>query len=186
MPAEYEAKILDIDPAAMTRLILARGGRQLTEATLQRRFVYDIAAGDASRWIRLRSNGAETTIAVKHILHDGIDGLQEVELAIAPPGRTSADPFADTNTFLGMLGFVPKSYQENRRTSFLLDGAHLDIDEWPLIPPYLEIEADTPEEVHRIAALLGYDPSQLTSQNTTKIYTRYGIDLAQLAQVVFA
>ncbi|MEV6527564.1 CYTH domain-containing protein [Longispora sp. NPDC051575] len=185
MPAEYEAKILDIDPATMAALILSKGGQQLTEATLQRRHVYDIAEGDTSRWIRLRSNGTETTLATKHIAHDGIDGVQEVEVAVTSPATTLGDPFADTNTLLGMLGFTPKGYQENRRTSFLLDGAHLDIDEWPLIPPYLEIEADSPDEVHRVAALLGYDPSQLTSQNTTKIYTRYGIDLTQLKEVTF-
>lgn len=86
---------------------------------------------------------------------------------------------------LGMLGFQPKSYQENRRTSFTLDGAQLEIDEWPMIPPYLEIEADTPDEVLRVASLLGFAEDQLTSENTTKVYARYGIDLTRHEQVRF-
>jgi adenylate cyclase, class 2 len=48
---------------------------------------------------------------------------------------------------LELLRFKPKSYQENKRTSFTLSNARLELDEWPLIPPYLEIEADTKSDV---------------------------------------
>jgi adenylate cyclase, class 2 len=46
-----------------------------------------------------------------------------------------------------------------------------------MIPPYLEIEADNPDEVRQVAILLGYDETRLTSENTTKVYLRHGIDL---------
>jgi adenylate cyclase class 2 len=177
MPAEYEAKVLDIDPSAMTELIRSRGGQQVSEPTLQRRYVYDITPGDQSKWIRLRDTGNNSTIAVKSIAHDGIDGTYEVEVTV--------DDFHATNELLSMLGFRPKGYQENRRTSFTLEGAQLEIDEWPMIPPYLEIEAKTPAEVIRVAALLGYEEPQLTSENTTKVYARYGIDLIQHEEVRF-
>jgi adenylate cyclase, class 2 len=177
MPAEYEAKILDINPTVTAELILSKGGRQVTPPTLQRRYVYDIVPGDQGKWIRLRDTGHTTTLAVKQISHDGIDGTYEVEVTV--------DSMDGTNELLNMLGFHPKSYQENRRTSFTLDGAQLEIDEWPMIPPYLEIEADTPDEVLRIAALLGYDKGQLTSENTTKVYQCYGIDLSKHEAVKF-
>jgi adenylate cyclase, class 2 len=177
VPAEYEAKILDIDPATTADLILSKGGRVVGPATLQRRYVYDITPGDQSKWIRLRDTGRKTTLAVKQISHDGIDGTYEVEVTV--------DSLDDTNELLNMLGFHAKSYQENRRTSFVLDGGELEIDEWPMIPPYLEIEASSPDEVLRIAALLGYDESQLTSENTTKVYQRYGIDLSKHEAVRF-
>jgi adenylate cyclase class 2 len=178
MPAEYEAKVLDIDTAATTELILSKGGRRESgAATLQRRYVYDIVPGDQSKWIRLRDTGTTTTLAVKQIAHDGIDGTYEVEVAVS-----SLDA---TNELLGILGFHPKSYQENRRTSFTLGGARLEIDEWPMIPPYLEIEAESAEEVLRVARILGYVESQLTSENTTKVYGRYGIDLGAHSIVRF-
>jgi adenylate cyclase, class 2 len=177
LPAEYEAKILDVDPAATADLILSKGGTEVSTPTLQRRYVYGITAGDQGKWIRLRDNGRQTTLAVKHITHDGIDGTYEVEVTV--------DSLSNTNELLGMLGFQPKSYQENRRTSFTLDGAQLEIDEWPMIPPYLEIEADSPEEVLRVANLLGFAEDQLTSENTTKIYARYGIDLTEYEQLKF-
>lgn len=177
MPTEYEAKVLDIDPAATTALILSRGGTEVSAPTLQRRYVYDITPDDQSKWIRVRDNGRTTTLAVKQVAHDGIDGTYEIEVTV--------DSLDATNELLSMLGFTPKSYQENRRTSFTIDTAHLDIDEWPMIPPYLEIEADSPDEVFRVAALLGYQETDLTSENTTKIYQRYGIDLTQYETVRF-
>ncbi|RFU43574.1 CYTH domain-containing protein [Actinomadura logoneensis] len=178
MPAEYEVKVLDIDPTSVANLICSKGGRQVSASRLQRRYVYDIIPGDESKWIRLRDNGTKATLAVKEISHDGIDGTYEVEVGI--------DDLEATNELLGFLGFQPKAYQENRRTSFVLDGAQLEIDEWPMIPPYLEIEAGTPEEVRRVATLLGFEGSQLTSENTTKVYKRYGIELGEHKIVSFS
>jgi len=135
VPIEHEAKILDIAPDEITARILAKGGRQAGEPTFMRRYVYDVTPGDASRWIRLRDTGRETTWCVKEIRSDTIDGTHEVEVTV--------DDFTTTNELLGLLGFTSKSYQENRRASFTLDGARLEIDTWPRIPPYLEIEAAT-------------------------------------------
>jgi adenylate cyclase class 2 len=51
-------------------------------------------------------------------------------------------------------------------------------------PPYLG-SRPTARRVVRVAALPGYDEAQLTSENTTKVYARYGIDLARHAEVRF-
>jgi adenylate cyclase, class 2 len=177
MPTEFEAKILNVDPAQVVQLIIARGGHQAGPTVLLRRYVYDIIPGDESRWIRLRDNGSSSTLTVKEIRHDGIDGTTETEVGV--------DQFETANDLLAKLGFTPRSYQENRRTSFLLDGAHLEIDEWPLIPPYLEIEAHSREEVLRTAALLGYGEPDLTGENTVNVYARHGIDLMARSRVSF-
>lgn len=177
MPIEHEAKVLDIDLIETAALILAKGGEQVGETKLMRRYVYDIVPGDMSKWIRLRDTGTETTLCVKEITSDAIDGTHEVETVVGD--------FAATNELLALMGFTPKSYQENRRTSFTLDGARLELDEWPLIPPYLEIEADAQDDVMRVAGLLGYDESQLTGENTMKVYGRYGIELGGIRELRF-
>jgi len=177
VPIEHEAKVLDVDLIETAALILAKGGEQVGETKLMRRYVYDITPGDLSKWIRLRDTGDETTLCAKEIRSDAIDGTHEVE--------TTVGDFAATNELLALMGFAPKSYQENRRTSFVLDGARLEIDEWPLIPPYLEIEADTQDDVLRVAGLLGYDESQLTGENTMKVYGRYGTELGGIRELRF-
>ncbi|TDQ53291.1 class IV adenylate cyclase [Actinorugispora endophytica] len=173
---EYEAKVLDVDPESTARRILDKGGSTVGEA-LQRRYVYDIDPADPSRWIRLRDNGEEVTLTVKEIDSDDIGGTRETE--------TSVGDFDTADALLGKLGYRPKAYQENRRRSFLLDGARLEIDFWPRIPPYLEIEAADRAEVVRVAALLGYGEDDLTGENTTRVYARYGIDLAAIPDLRF-
>jgi adenylate cyclase class 2 len=176
VPIEHEARILGVDPGAAEQLILNRGGKKLGERFM-RRYVYDVSPGDQSKWVRLRDTGSETTLTVKHITSDAIDGTEEVEIGV--------DDFAATNDLLGVLGFTPKSYQENKRTSFTLDGAQVEIDSWPQIPPYLEIEAGSKDEVVHVAGLLGYTEADLTGENTIKIYARYGINLNTVPELRF-
>ncbi|OOC54359.1 hypothetical protein NOSIN_11540 [Nocardiopsis sinuspersici] len=53
---EYGAKVLDADAGQVARLILDKSGAEVGEV-LQRRYVYDIEPGDASRWVRPRDTG---------------------------------------------------------------------------------------------------------------------------------
>ncbi|MGW4714354.1 hypothetical protein [Nocardia sp. NPDC004260] len=156
---------------------MAHHRQRRPETRRAHRYVYDIAPGDDSKWIRLRDNGDGTTLAVKHITSDAIDGTHEVEVSV--------DDFATANALLEMLGFTAKSYQETKRVSFVLDGAQLEVDAWPRIPPYLEIEAATKDEVIRIAELLGYTEADLTGENTIKLYARHGIDLNTVRELRF-
>lgn len=173
---EYEAKILAVDPDLIVGRIKRAGGTHVADR-LMRRYVYDIVPGDESTWIRLRDTGRETTLCVKQIISDAIDGVREVEVNVSD--------FAAANALLGMLGFAPKAYQENRRSSWRLGSVRLEIDSWPLIPPYLEIEADSTEQVHAAAQRLGFQVAQLTAENTTAVYARYGHDLAALTELRF-
>ena len=176
MPIEFEAKVLDVEPDELAGRILSLGGRRVADR-LMRRYVYDVVAGDESRWIRLRDTGTAVTLTVKEIAHDGIDGTTETEVVVGD--------FETTNALLGRIGFRPKSYQENRRASFELLGAEVEIDWWPLIPPYLEIEGRSREHVVEVANALGISEEQLTGENTTKVYARYGIDLTTIPHLRF-
>jgi adenylate cyclase class 2 len=143
-----------------------------------RRFVYDIEAGDGARWIRLRDDGSVVTLTVKEIEHDGIDGTNETEVVVGD--------FEGAGELLRRMGFEAKSYQENRRESFELAGARLEIDEWPRIPPYLEIEGDSRQHVVEVAEMLGIPEDRLTGENTVKVYARYGIQLGGIRELRFS
>lgn len=176
MATEFEGKILEINPSELEAKIISHGGKKIGE-TFMRRYVYDIVPGDKSKWIRLRDTGKEITLTIKEIHHDGIDGTEEIEITV--------DSFEAANKILEKLGYQPKGYQENRRTSFILDGARLEIDHWPMIPPYLEIEGDSRDHVVNVAAQLGFSEDQLTGENTIKTYARYGIDLNSITELTF-
>lgn len=174
---EFEAKALDIDPAKMALLITDAGGTCTSPTRLMRRYVYDTIPAVPGRWVRLRDTGDEVTLCVKEIVTDAVDGTHETEVTV--------DSFEEAAALLRLAGLTPRSYQENRRTSYTLGGARLEVDEWPGIPPYLEIEADDAAQVWTAAAALGIDHDQLTSINTTKVYSLYGIDLDHIADLRF-
>jgi adenylate cyclase class 2 len=146
-------------------------------SVLMKRYVYDINPKRRGHWIRLRDDGKQITLTVKKIHNDGISGTEEEEIQV--------EDFEKTNDLLLLMGFIPQAYQENRRTSFVLNGAQLEIDHWPMIPPYLEIEANSKEQVLQIAFQLGYNESDLTGENTMKIYARYGINLSDIKDLRF-
>jgi adenylate cyclase class 2 len=103
MPREHEAKILNVDPGAIEAPILASGGRHAGGPVLMRRIVYDVAPGDESRSLRLRASGDVATAAVKQIVHDGIDGTEEIEVRV--------DDFDVMSAILSQLGLMPRSYR---------------------------------------------------------------------------
>lgn len=177
MAIEYEARVLEIDPEQITEKILAIGGEKIRES-LQRRYVYAINKQDLQQFIRLRDTGFEVTLTYKAIHHDGIDGTVETEVIV--------DRFDKTDELLTKLGYTTKWYQENKRTSFSLAGAQVEIDHWPQIPPYLEIEAESYEKVLQVAQMLGFHKEQLIGENTLKIYAQYGIDLRKIPELRFA
>ncbi|MEU3185343.1 adenylate cyclase [Streptomyces sp. NPDC006923] len=174
---EYEAKYLNINPAAMAARIADAGGTYAA-SRLMRRYVYDTVPAAEGRWIRLRDTGRDVTLCVKEITSDAIDGTRETE--------TSVGDFEITHALLRRMGISSRSYQENRRDSWLLDGVRLEIDSWPLIPPYLEIEGDGAEQVWATAKRLSIPREELTSENTTKVFTRYGIDLKSITDLRFS
>ncbi|WP_406114543.1 class IV adenylate cyclase [Streptomyces sp. NBC_01014] len=174
---EYEAKFLDIEPLSMASRIEQAGGVFRGER-LMRRYVYDTVPPVQGRWLRLRDSGDGVTLCVKTITSDAIDGTQETE--------TTVGSFEDTHALLGLMGLTPRSYQENRRSSWVLDEVRLEIDSWPGIPPYLEIEGDDEQAVRATAERLSIPSEELTSENTTKVFRRYGIDLEPITDLRFS
>lgn len=83
-------------------------------------------------WLRLRTIGETTKLTVKEINSAKIDGIKEAEVLV--------DDFDEMNTILNKIGLQAKNYQENQRQQFRYKDTEIDIDTWPLILTYLEIE----------------------------------------------
>ena len=121
------------------------------------------------KWIRLRTNGKKTTLTIKNLVSSEIDGTQELEIEV--------DNFERCHLLLEELGYEPKGYQENRRRQYRLNGVEIDIDSWPLIPSYLEIEGASIDLVYSMLSALGYQKEDCTSKDVQSIYADYGYDL---------
>ena len=90
------------------------------------------------------------------------------------------------NEFLNKIGFIARSYQENRRIQYILDNVELDIDTWPMIPTYLEIEASNEKEIYNMIEKLGLNDSKITLLNCDDIYRQiYNIDISKIKELKF-
>lgn len=171
MNTEYEVRVLEIDVDDIKKRLEALGAVFCWDH-LQRRYVYDFIPKIDGKWIRLRTNGDKTTLTIKNIVSSTIDGTQELEIVV--------DDFETTNLFLNELGFVAKGYQENRRCQYILDGVEIDIDYWPMIPTYLEVEGNSETEVYQVLEKLDISKDSVTSRDVDGIYLDYGYELEKI------
>ena len=166
---EYEVRVLEIDIKKMQKK-LKELNAELVEDVFQRRYLYDFKPVNPDKWIRLRTNGNTTTLTIKDVQSSKIDGTKEMEIVV--------DDFNTTNEILNELGYQPRAIQENKRIKYNLNGVEVDIDTWPRIPTYLEVEGKNEEEVYKTLELLGIPKEKATALNTQTIYEEiYGIDL---------
>lgn len=124
---------------------------------------------NSKKWIRVRQTNDKTTIAVKHILADNGTNLQQMlETEIEVPSIKEA------NNLLEALGYSYKSYQEKERITYVLDEYELDIDTWPGIPTYVEVEGKSEDDLNNILNKLGYSIKDTISCTADEVYRKYG------------
>ena len=61
----------------------------------------------------------------------------------------------------------------------------IDIDTWPLLPTYVEIEGKSVSDVLNFLNLISYDESKKTTMDVESIYRRYGIDINNYPVLTF-
>jgi len=178
MNCEYEMTILEIDKDKLVKKLLKLGAVK-TADSLQKRFVYDFNPVNDNKWIRLRTNGVKTTLTIKEVVDTSlIGGTKELEIEV--------DDFDKTNLILNELGYVRRNYQENYRTSYKLGNFTFDIDSWPLIPTYVEVEANSELEVKEAIALLDLKDFKTTTLDVVSIYEKiYNIKVMDIKELKF-
>lgn len=83
------------------------------------------------------------------------------------------------------MGIKSRGYQENKRTQYILNGVEIDIDSWPMIPTYVEIEGKNEEEVMNTLEILELPKDKVTTLDVDSVYKKYGIDLKVIKVLKF-
>lgn len=177
MNTEYEIRVIDIDKEYMIKKLEKCGAKKIGEYN-QKRYVYDMKPKNDSQWLRLRTDGYKTTLTYKNIIKDTIDGTKELEVEVSD--------FEKTNNLLEIMGYINKGYQENNRIKYELNNVEIDIDTWPMIPTYMEIEGKNEEDIMNIVKLLNIDENKITALNCQDIYKDiYNIDIQNMKELRF-
>lgn len=187
MAQEIEAKILDVDVNQIEEKLLTLGARKIGEK-LFRSTSFDypgFTLDKQAAWVRLRDEGDKITLAYKQRLgisdlHSGGNdqGMEEVEFEVSN--------FDNVKQFLFKIGLVEKFSQEKNRISWGKDEIKYDIDTWPRLNPYLEVEGDTWETVDAAIVELGFDLKDKKVCSATQIYEMAGIRDKDYVKMTFS
>ncbi len=171
MKIETEVRLLDID---INKFILQLNDNKakFIGDWIQKRKVYDFTPVRENSWIRLRTNGKETTITIKEIKDKSATGTYETEIKV--------DNFDTADELLNKLGYFARSTQENRRIRYILNNVEIDIDLWPHIPPFVEFEAETEEDIKNVCKALNIDYNSLVTLDVMSIYDYYNLNFHEL------
>ena len=100
MKTEIECRMLDCDVDKFIEKLRSNNPKFIGD-WLQIRNCYDFTPKRENSWIRLRTNGIETTLTIKEIKNNDIDGTRECEIVVSD--------FDTTDEMLNKLGYVARS-----------------------------------------------------------------------------
>lgn len=186
-PTEYEAKFFPIDIRAMREQLRKSGASIKEKERLMRRcvFAYTKNPNMKCTYIRVRDEGNKVSLSAKQHAKDGkMDSQKEYEATV--------NDFETTCAILLSAGLVQTGYQENKRETWKMpDGTLVELETWPKLPNYMEIEGKDSSAVKKTAKALNLNWDEHIVQSNDYLYAQhFNIDqkaaLEQLTHLTFA
>jgi adenylate cyclase class 2 len=167
---EIETKILEFDEKAL-RDSLRRVNAKYEGKRLLKRVVFDKLPNTPGEdeIIRIRDDGKRVTLTWKY--RDNrerkLDNTEELEVEVSD--------FAKTVEIVSKLWKgVPPYHQESKLETWDYNGVEIAICTWPLVPPFLEVEGSSEDEVRKAIKELGIRGEEIGNDNLGVIFERYG------------
>lgn len=168
MKAEIEAKFLEINKSELRKKLRAMGAKLIAAEHLMLRRNFDHTDNRLEKvgaWIRVRKEFDKTTMSFKQLKSRTVHGMKEINLTV--------NDFEDASKLLIAAGLSAKSYQETKRESWKLSGVEIEIDTWPWVPPFVELEGKSAKKVKEVAEKLGFEWSSALFGSVEIVYQKY-------------
>jgi len=162
MTKETEVRFLEINKNELITSALQLGAEDFGEQVLEEViFNWNTSGVRDRRFIRIRKKGDEVTMTYKEHALNPEDGAEEIDVKI--------DDLERGVEFLEKLGYPPFRRQQKKRHALRLEKVFLDIDTWPKIPTYVELEGPTMESLQDAAVKLNLDWSKVVYQDARAV-----------------
>lgn len=151
MNKEIECRFLEIDKEKLVTKLISLGAEDKGEVMLEETIIYDEKLDwlNQRKFVRLRKTGDKIKLTYKEHTHIAVDGAVEIELDISDMKKAES--------IFERIGLVAYRHQQKKRHTLILGGVTFDIDTWPRIPTYVELEGMSEEELKKAAELVGFD-----------------------------
>lgn len=171
---------MEIDTDALVARLRELGAEDSGEALLEEVIIYDkdLSWLKEKRFIRLRRSGDTTKMTYKQHAADPKDGAHELEFEISDLDAAAA--------LFEKIGLSFQRRQQKKRHTLRLGEVVFDIDTWPRIPPYVEIEGPTMEALKEAAHMLGLDWKNVVYDDAKDVIEkRYNIPVGTMRWFTF-
>jgi len=165
---EIEVRFLEIDVDAILNKLHAMGAADEGEDFFREIIFYDKAGHwqyDEKKFVRIRQTKSGTFVTFKHNEEDTATGTKEVEF--------EAKNAETIKKFLEEIGLVAFREQEKKRHTFRMGEVAVDIDTWPSIPTYVELEGPSEDELKAVAAKLELTWSKAIFESPRYVIEKY-------------
>lgn len=175
---EIETKVLEINKEEVIKKIISLGGMQTQDIRL---FVdwYSLPGieGNNHPWylrVRRTSDG-RSEVSFKSLPTIVGNTRQSKEINVDVSDDKKAKELLDA------IGLICYAHQEKDRTSFVLKEWNFDVDTYPAMPAYLEIEGTSEEHIKEAILLLDLESHLSISEGERKlIEEKYGLNWSNM------
>ncbi len=174
MAHETETTVLNIDARAITEKLTALGAVKTQDTMLSVDWyrIRGTKEGKDPWFLRIRSDARgmhEVTWKARSDILGTTRRHKEINFLIAEPAKL-ANLFEE-------LGLEKYAHQDKKRTSFRFKDWSFDIDTYPKMPPYLEIEGTSEKHVREAIVLLGLQGHRTWAEGERILAQKiYGLD----------
>lgn len=161
MAQELETKVLNVNKESMASKLEGLGAKQIlnTKLTVDWFRLKGIQEGQDPWYLRIRNTSdgkTEVTWKGQSTVHGASRSHKEINFPVADSEKM-ADLFCE-------IGLESYAHQEKYRTSWVLNEWRFDLDQYPGMPAYLEIEGKSEEHIQEALTLLGLTNHKTSSE----------------------
>lgn len=170
MKAEIEVRFLNVDYAELRRKLKAAGAHQEYPMRFMKRVIIDYPdqrmQKEQGGWafVRLRDEGDKILLTYKLFSEGKKTGADEIELEVSSYDKTVE--------FFEAIGLKVISEQHTKRELWHVDGCSVSLDEWPWLPPMVEIEGPSEARLQQVAQKLGLNWADFIHGNSVVAYRK--------------
>lgn len=171
---EIETKILEVDVEKTKEKLKSLGAKEIknTRLFVDWYCVKEAIEGSHPWYFRLRKTTDGKCEMTWKSLEKFVGNTRQSEEI-----NVNIDDFEKAGKLIEALGLVHYAHQEKDRISYILKNWNFDLDKYPGMPAYLEIEGKSEEHVAEAIKLMELESHIALSQGETKlIREKYGLD----------
>lgn len=167
MPVETEVKILEVNVAGIQKKLRKLGAKKVEECIIHER-IFDFKDKPFPRGtlFRVRHHGNRTEVTFKTNPTGGSKFLEHDEY------QTIVQDFDTMCKILQLAGLIITNDRQKKRISYVLGKIKFEIDKYPTIPAYMEVEG-TRKDIVNALKKLGYSLKDTSNMSGTQVLKHY-------------